>query len=202
MKFPNAIINKIKQLIQLNNGQRLPNTYYKMFRGQRIKHITLSVDRRTDDRKNKRFETVYYAYPEEAYKQALKRIKNNPVAPAKVITTPAIYNGRNVKMQIFKGKYTIEQVIQMAQSVSNALERRGLKGKIGITLNFENTARKGKFTDFGQRVNTYEPQHYDFIDEMPEYFDGFSLSFIYDKQGKRDKQANDVNDYNLNNLFN
>ena len=201
MKFSKELIDKIKDFINNNNGKPLPNTFYKRFKGERMEFMTLEVTKKSSEStpKNKVYNTVYYQFPVKAYQQAMKSIKRNPMTPTKTIKTDATYGGQNVKIQFYKGKFKYKDIKDRAQRISDTLSQRGVQGFMSVSISFSGTIRRGRLTAFGEQVQLYDPVGYDFVEELPEYFDGFSISFIY--QGKTKKRTSNDEDYNLNNLF-
>ncbi|EGG22407.1 hypothetical protein DFA_04527 [Cavenderia fasciculata] len=101
-----------------------------------------------------------------------REISDLPVIKRKRKSLQIKYTGRN---------FSREEVVLRAQALSDALERRG-RGLISVLLPFgtnnETKWRPGKFTNFGDPVDLFNPDEYDGDPvEEPPYF-GAILFYI------------------------
>lgn len=179
VRFTNDFIEKIKKKLNENNARAFGRGYMKTFQGQRMEHVTMEYKIRNPNDKRK-FLTKYMSVPYEALQKAERRIRLTRFSPVKTVTTEAKYGGKgSIKQQIYKGKFTKGEITATAQRISNTLNDRGKRGKISIALNFYGQYRTAGLTDFGALVKTYEPEESDWIEELPDNFDGFALNVVY-----------------------
>lgn len=179
-RFKSEYIYRIRKLIAEKDAKPFGQTYDAMFHGEKLEHLTMSY-KIPDPANPRRTKYVYQKVPVEAYEKAEKQAKDHKYTPAKVVTTDAKYGNKgSIKMSIYRGNFTRQEIVDKAQEFSNKLRQRGKRGKLSVAVNVYGQYRRSILTDFGDPVKVYDPSESDWVAEMPEDgYAGYSLNVIY-----------------------
>lgn len=165
-----ALIQKVRKLIHVNQGHQIYQPYMK--KGK--KTITMKYYDIKTKKKEKIYTDKYMVVPLDVYNKAKKH--GNKWTPIETVIDPS-YNGKRMKQQLFHGNFSIDEVKDYAQKLSNKLGQRNRNGKLVVAIDIDGQYRSGGLTTFGDNVRLYAPSDSSYISVLPDTTPRFSIVF-------------------------
>jgi hypothetical protein len=171
-KIKKADVDMVRRLIYRKGARVMGNTYKKYYYGDKLNHQTLEW---TENGKQR-----YLAVPKMAIvfaekKQGLARFE--PLTREQ----PVKLWGRDIKQKFYEGEYSIDEIRQHAQTVSNQMRDEGNNGVISVAVRNwgedRGRWRSGKLKPYGAPVEFLAVDSNDGAG-IPEHYSGFALFYV------------------------
>lgn len=167
-KYKSKYIDKIRNIIFNEQPNIIGKPYKSMYRGQLIKHITLERG------KNK-----YMSVPQSAYRRAIKKQEEKKWEPLTQRQDVKLYN-KNFKQLLFHGDFSLNEIRNKAQELSDKLAQEGKRGLISVGVRYYGTDRgawrSGYMKNFGQPIDLTNLDGYG--EELPDKYTGFAIYIL------------------------
>lgn len=143
MKFKKSEVERVRQLMYVQDGNAFGNEYNKIYKGNKIPHVTLAL------KGNK-----YASVPTQLYLRAKRKQEGMKWKPMTENLDVELYN-KDFKQDLYKGEFTLDEIRKFAQQKSNQLDAEGKIGLLSVAvLNYDSRGLylSGKLREFGDRV--------------------------------------------------
>lgn len=167
IKFPLRYINELRNFIHEYSPTILGKPYKAIYRGQKIKHITLVY------REGKR--EKYRRIPESAYKNA--QLEKHKWRPVHTNEQARLWN-KPVAQDVYHGHFTANEIRQKTQEISNKLAQEGKQGLLSVAVRYYGADRglwkQGFLSRYGQPVLFPNLDYYG-EEDQPDVYTAFSI---------------------------
>jgi hypothetical protein len=167
-KYKSKYIDRIRNIIFNEQPNIIGKPYKKMYNGQKINHITLDLGRNR-----------YMSVPQSAYRRAVKKQEEKKWEPT-AERQDVRYQHKNFNQYRFHGDFSLNQIREKVQGMSNKLAQEGKRGLISVAVRYlgneKGAWRSGYMRRYGEQIDLSNLDGYG--EELPDHYTGFAIYLL------------------------